>query len=316
MVQGASEEVGSELVRHPEIKAVGFTGSLRAGRALHDIAAAREEPITVYAEMGSINPTFVTRAALDARAEQIGQGLADSITIANGQFCTKPGVVIVPAGEGVGRLGEAISARLAESRAGVLLNPRIRSELGRQAAELSALGAVSELAAGNEPDGACSFRPAVHVTDTATFLSHGELRSEHFGPLALVVTYDSGEQLRDVAAAVPNSLTGTIHAEPSDLDESRVLEHLLQPKVGRLIYNGFPTGVAVTHAMQHGGPYPATTAPWSTSVGSASIFRFMRPVTFQNFPAALLPPALRDENPLHLLRLVNGDFTREPVAPT
>ena len=312
LVQGG-ERVSTTLVSHPAIRAVGFTGSLRGGRALFDVAAQRPDPIPVYAEMGSVNPTFVTAAALEARAEGIGSGFAESLTVGNGQFCTKPGILVVPGAPSLGRLHDALRERLSAIAVDSLLNERIYEQFCSDATVLEALAGVEPFVEGGLGSGALAVRPRVLMTRTPAFLAHAVLREEHFGPLGIVVTYADHAELADLVAALPNALSAAIHAEPSDVPELAGLVRSLVDKVGRIAYNAFPTGVSVTHAMQHGGPYPATTAPWSTSVGSTAVFRFLRPVAFQGFPAALLPPALADANPLGLWRLVNGAPTTDPV---
>ncbi len=314
LLQGDQEDVGAALVTHPLIKAVGFTGSFRGGKALFDLAVRRSEPIVVYAEMGSTNPVFVTPAALDARAEQLGQAVADAITVGNGQFCTKPGVVAVPDGPARVRFEEALGQRLLASSIGPLLNQKIFHELESDLREIALIEGVTESDRGVDVEGALGFTPRVLVTSAGVLQEHSILREEHFGPVVILASYSNEEQLLELATAMPNSLTATIQAEDCDVSLVRDLEEIVTKKAGRIIYNGIPTGVAVTHAMQHGGPFPATTDSSSTSVGSSAIFRFLRPVTFQNYPEALLPPALQSDNPLHLERFVNGVMSADAIA--
>jgi NADP-dependent aldehyde dehydrogenase len=308
LVEGASNAVGEALVTAPAITAVGFTGSLAGGRALYDLAAARPQPIPVYAEMGSLNPVFVTAGALAARGQAIAEGFVGSMTMGTGQFCTKPGLVFVPAGAAQGFV-DAVAEGLAGVEGGPLLNDRIRDTLAGQLEATTALPGVQAVVRGSAGD-VCT--PTLLRVDWETYAATPALAEEHFGPVSVVVAVpDDG--FAEAAGTLAGSLTATVHAEPAEHDAVAALLEVLREKAGRLVWNGFPTGVAVTHAMQHGGPYPATTNPLHTSVGSTSIRRFLRPVAYQDTPAALLPDELRDENPLGILRLVNGRWTPAPV---
>ncbi|TAN34700.1 aldehyde dehydrogenase (NADP(+)) [bacterium] len=315
MLQGNSVQVGQQLVQAPEIKAVGFTGSFGAGRALFDLAAARAEPIPVYAEMGSVNPLFVLPSALEARGGEIAEGLVASITMGAGQFCTKPGLVFVVDGEP----GRAFAGRVAElagrQATGPLLNQGIYDRLTRQLDHTLGLPGVEVLTGGPSTGGVGLVCPETVLTTTAdVFLATPELVDEHFGPVAVIVRCRSVEQMVEVASRMQGNLTATLHATDADDDKAAALQSVLQEKVGRLIWNGYPTGVAVVAAMHHGGPYPASTFPQHTSVGATSIKRFQRPVAFQNLPDRALPQALNDANPLGILRLVNGSWTRDSVV--
>lgn len=308
LLHGASHEVGGALVRAAGIKAVGFTGSLAGGRALFDIAAAREEPIPVYAEMGSVNPLFVSPGALAARAQSVAEGFVASLTMGTGQFCTKPGLVVVPAGEDGDVFVSAVAGLVAEGSAGWMLDARLQDTLAGRLEQTLKLDGVVEVARGSaDGDGTC--HPAVVLTTAAsTFLSTPELAEEHFGPVCVIVRTAPHGELLAVAAALPGSLTATIHCEPGE--DVSMLVDVLRERAGRILFNGFPTGVAVVAAQHHGGPYPATTAPAHTSVGTTAIRRFLRPVAWQDAPAALLPPELVEENPLGIMRLVDGEFRR------
>ncbi|HZQ26529.1 MAG TPA: aldehyde dehydrogenase (NADP(+)) [Acidimicrobiales bacterium] len=302
---------GAALVQAPGIKAVGFTGSLAGGRALFDLAAARPEPIPVYAEMGSVNPLFVTAAALAARGPAVAEGFFASMTLGTGQFCTQPGLAVVPVGAAGDAFVSAVGALVAGAAAGPMLDARIHAGLVERLARTSALPGVSVVAQGAPAPGgggvACH-PPVLLSVDAPTFLATPELAEELFGPVSVVVRCSSPAEALAAARSVEGSLTATIHCEPADAD-APALADTLRERVGRLVFNGYPTGVAVAPAMHHGGPWPATTAASHTSVGATAIRRFLRPVAYQDAPAALLPPALQDANPLGIHRLVDGAFT-------
>lgn len=294
------DDAGRALVADARIKAGAFTGSLAGGRALFDIAMARPEPIPFYAEMGSTNPTFVTRSAAADRLEELMEGFIGSFTMGTGQFCTKPGILLVPTGS---RFAEALAARQLP-QPGPMLNGRVHSGYRATLDALSAHPAVSVLAQGSDPL-ADPPSPTLLHTGVADFLAHlEELATECFGPTALVVEYADEAELLEVADAIEGQLTATIHGNESD-DVAELVRRLAR-KAGRVLWNGWPTGVSVTYAMQHGGPYPATTAVGTTSVGTAAIERFLRPVAYQNMPARFLPPALRDDNPARVPQRVDG----------
>jgi acyl-CoA reductase-like NAD-dependent aldehyde dehydrogenase len=314
LLQSSGVEVGEALVDEPAIAAVGFTGSHAGGRALHDRAAARERPIPVFAEMGSVNPIVVTRAALRARAQAIAEGLVASVASFGGQLCTKPGVVFVPAGaEGEGFVAD-VAARLGASDPQVMLNERLRDALAARVDELAELARPAGEIPTQPADPGFRFAPAAFRAAAADIAREPALLDERFGPVVLLLDYGSEDELLAALDRVEGQLTGSVHAEAEDEALVRTLVDVLAARAGRLVFDGFPTGVAVTHGMHHGGPYPATTAPAHTSVGMTAIARFLRPVAWQNAPAAALPPALRDENPLGIWRRVNGVPTREPIT--
>jgi acyl-CoA reductase-like NAD-dependent aldehyde dehydrogenase len=330
LVQGASSRVGELLAQADEIEAVAFTGSLAGGRALLEIATARPRPIPVYAEMGSVNPTLITSAALRARSDAIAEGLTVSVTGGTGQFCTKPGVVLVPADADGDAFVDDVVGRLDAVAPAPLLNARIYDALLAAEADLDGDRDVERLGSsmrsgggdggdggdrGDRGDGAGGYlqAPAAYEIDETTASRRPDLLEERFGPLVLFIRYTGIESAAGVLDALGGQLTATLHAEPDELDGLRGIVSQLEHKAGRVIFNGFPTGVAVARAMQHGGPYPATTTPGTTSVGTTAIRRFQRPVTWQNAPAELLPAALRDANPLGIWRLVNGRLTRDAV---
>ena len=316
MLHGRGHEVGMALVRHPLTKAVGFTGSLRAGRALFDAAAARPEPIPVYAEMGSVNPVFVLPGALAERGGQIAEGLKQSVTLGVGQFCTCPGLVIGLEGDATRRFVDAVAGLLAAAPAGVMLYEGIRDAYRTGARRFAAVPGVTVAAQSLQADATSPGVGAALFTATAeTFLNQPTLHEELFGPSTLVVTGRSKAELEQVACGLEGQLTATVHGTPQDLEEYRDLVSILELKAGRLVFNGFPTGIEPCPAVHHGGPYPATTDPKYTSIGTAAVERFARPVCYQNFPAPALPEELRDENPRGIWRLIDGQLTKDSVRP-
>jgi alpha-ketoglutaric semialdehyde dehydrogenase len=304
LVHGASPEVSLALVRHPLLAAVGFTGSARAGRALFDAAATRPQPIPVFAEMSSANPVFVLPAALRERGTSIAEGLAASFTLGVGQFCTKPGIVFGIASPEWTAFAETLAAKARAVAPGTMLHPGIAENFSRGLASVSPVEWLSTAPA----------HAHVARTEAGTFLTHPQLAHEVFGPFTLLVTARDAAELRTLAHTLDGQLTATLHGTEEDLAAAADLVSILSTRAGRLLCNGFPTGVEVTHAMHHGGPYPATTDARFTSVGTAAILRFARPVCYQNFPDALLPTALRNGNPLGLLRLVDGKPSRDPIS--
>lgn len=312
MVHGGSVEVGQTLVKHPAIKAVGFTGSLRGGRALFDAAAARPEPIPVYAEMGSVNPVFILPGALQERGDAFAEGLKNSVTLGVGQFCTCPGLVFGMEAAGMEKLRAKLSHLFAEVPPATMLHPGILSSFEAGVEKFAQTSGVAVQRAATEADKVKTQSQAtVLSTDAATFLRNPQLSEEVFGPSTLVVGCSSPEQLAEIARNLHGSLTATIHATSEDLQEYKSLIDILAHKAGRLVFNGFPTGVEVCPAMTHGGPYPATTDARTTSVGSYAIKRFARPVSYQNFPPEALPVELQDGNPRGVWRLVDNVMTRE-----
>jgi acyl-CoA reductase-like NAD-dependent aldehyde dehydrogenase len=313
LLQASGIEVGEALVDEPAIAAVGFTGSFTGGKALYDRAAARERPIPVYAEMGSVNPIVLTDAALGARADAIADGLAASVSSFGGQLCTKPGVVFVPASERGEAFTAGLGARLHAAEPQVLLNERLRDALARSVAELGELAEPVGAAPGDADGPGFRFQPVAYRARAADLGEHPGLLEERFGPVVLLVAYGAREELLEALERIDGQLTGSIHAESDDAELVAALVERLEERAGRLIFDGFPTGVAVTHGMHHGGPFPATTAPGHTSVGMTAIRRFLRPIAFQNAPAAVLPPELQDDNSRGIWRRVDGELTRDPL---
>jgi NADP-dependent aldehyde dehydrogenase len=310
LVEG--EEAGVALLRHPSIAAGAFTGSERGGTALARIAADRDVPIPFYAEMGSLNPVFVTTGALAARGDAIADGYVGSFTLGVGQFCTKPGLLFLPRGHG---LDDRLAAAVGEVAPARMLVSRIAEASRQGQAAISQVPGVRTVAAVSTEAGADLLGGALLVaTDLKTLLAHRDaLLSECFGPTSVVVEYDGPEEALEAASALSGTLTATIHAEDDEAAAVAPLARLLRDRAGRLLWNGWPTGVAVSRAMHHGGPFPATTHPEHTSVGATAIRRFLRPVVYQGYPAALLPAPLQDDNPLGLLRRIDGELTRSPV---
>lgn len=295
-------ETGQALIQHPEIKAGAFTGSVAAGRALFDLAAARPEPIPFFGELGSVNPVVVTPAAAAARAAAIGAGYAASVALGVGQFCTNPGVLFAPAGSG---LVDAAADGLADVGAAPMLNDRIAEGYERGLAALRAVDGVRVVvdgSTGSEPT------PSLLEVDIERFAEVDRLSHECFGPVSLAVTYRDPAQVLDVVEGFEGQLTATVHGEADEPLAAELVQQLTRI-AGRVLWNGWPTGVAVTYAMQHGGPYPAATFP-TTSVGTAAIARFGRPVAYQDVPDPLLPPSLQEANPWRLPRRVDGAWER------
>lgn len=304
--------VGIQLVKHPLVKAGGFTGSRGAGRALMDLAAARPEPIPFFAEMSSTNPVFVLPGALRERGEKIASGLHASFTLGAGQFCTKPGMVFLPQGAESAAFAQTVRKLVDAPASFHLLTKGIRGSYDAAMAGRKKTGAVTLLSESPQAEREAGFtaHSALFETDAASFLK-SDLDAEIFGPTTLLVHHSSREQVLEIARSLEGHLTATIHGTEEDLREFADLVAILEKKVGRLIFNGFPTGVEVTHAMVHGGPYPATSDGRSTSVGTQAILRFARLVCYQDFPDRALPDELKNANPLGIWRMVDGEMMRE-----
>ena len=315
LLYGSGSAVGTALIKHPLVKAGGFTGSRGGGRALMDTAAARPEPIPFYAEMSSINPVFILPGAMRERRDQIAAGLHASVTLGAGQFCTNPGLVLMADDADA----KTFTSKLGELMAGTpeftMLTPGICSSYQEGiSSHLRHAGVETVASKPVERGSGCQAGAALFKTDAPTYLAHHELSAEVFGPATLLVTHDSREQMLEIARTLEGHLTATIHGTEDDLREFADLLAVLETKVGRLVFNGFPTGVEVSHAMVHGGPYPATSDGRSTSVGTRAIFRFTRQVCYQSFPDAGLPDELKNGNPLGIWRLIDGQFTHESLA--
>lgn len=307
LLTGSGNALGTALVQNPYIQAVGFTGSRQGGLALTQVAAARPQPIPVYAEMSSINPVYLLPAALAARAEAIAKGFADSVTLGAGQFCTNPGLVLGLAGADFDRFAQLAGAELTQRSAAAMLTAGIHAAYEQGLATLAAQDDVRQLARGAAADG-CHAVPALFATSATAFLSNPVLSAEVFGPLSLLVACANEAELLQVTEQLEGQLTATLQMDDADKALVRRLLPILERKVGRILANGFPTGVEVSHAMVHGGPFPATSDSRSTSVGSAAIYRFLRPVSYQNLAQDLLPAALQDANPLAIWQRRDGQL--------
>lgn len=301
----SARSIGQGLVADPRIKAVGFTGSRTGGVALMQIAAARAEPIPVYAEMSSINPVLLLPHALESRAESIAAAFVTSLTQGAGQFCTNPGLLLAVEGPALQRFEAAAASALGQVSAQTMLTPGIHHSYCQGVAALAEHAQVQTLARGLAGQGnqACA---ALFATSAEAFLGSPELREEVFGPASLIVRCANPASLQQVLLGLEGQLTIALHLDDGDHPQARALLPLLEQKAGRLLVNGFGTGVEVAHAMVHGGPFPATSDSRSTSVGSLAIQRFLRPVSYQDLPEALLPLELHERNPLRVPQSING----------
>lgn len=306
LLQGDDHAGGEALVKHPAIRAVGFTGSRAGGLALMRHAAARPQPIPVYAEMSSVNPMYLLPAALATRAEALARGFADSLTLGCGQFCTNPGVLIALAGVELERFVAAARDALADKPAGTMLSAGIHAAYDKATAQLRRHPAVRCVAEGAGGEGPNRARAALFAVAAADFVADARLQEEIFGPASLLVHCRDEGEIFAVTAALEGQLTATLQMETADGALARRLLPQLERLAGRILANGFPTGVEVCHAMVHGGPFPATSDGRSTSVGTAAIERFLRPVCYQNLPPELLPPAVADANPFGLWQTRDG----------
>lgn len=314
LVHGADPSLSVALVRHPATRAVGFTGSLQGGRALFDAAATRPVPIPVFAEMGSVNPVFVLPDAMKTRGAEIAQSLAKSVTIGVGQFCTKPGLLIGLHDGNLTAFSQKLAAAISSTPCGTMLHSGIAERYRNGLAHRLSNRGLELMTEQRADLPATQVPSAVFVAEAQSFLKNSELAQELFGPATLVVSCDSREDFERIARSLEGQLTVSIHGTERDLEEHAALIDILREKAGRLVFGGVPTGVEVSPAMHHGGPYPATTDPRFTSVGTAAILRFVRPVCYQDFPQEFLPPELKDENPRGIWRMVDGKLTQEPVS--
>jgi NADP-dependent aldehyde dehydrogenase len=306
LVFDAGVDAGTALVKHPLVRAVAFTGSLRGGRALMDLAAGRPDPIPCFTEMSSGNPIFVLPGALRKGPGALAAGLFSSFTLGAGQFCTKPGIVLVAESEETKSFVEELEKLVDEAQPYTLLTGGIAREYGRATHARSATTKVAASGAKTNPEHACIVNAQLFTAKLEELLAKPDLADEIFGPDTLLVHCGSTNDYLKAASALSGHLTATIFGDEEDLAANQELIRILERKAGRLIFNGFPTGVEVCHAMVHGGPYPSTSDPRFTSVGSLAIYRFARPVCFQGFPQAALPAELQDGNPLGIRRMVDG----------
>ncbi len=312
LLQGRQHELSASLVQHPLVQAVGFTGSHTAGRALFDLATQRETPIPVFAEMGSVNPIIILPAAIRERAEQIAKDLAASIVLGGGQFCTKPGIVLVVADEG-SPIIDLITQEIQSAPPATMLNRAIRDSFAERIATIASTRDVETLVVG-QSSAYAGQSSALFIASAEVFLREPRLHSEAFGPGSLIVRCKTTDVAIECIESLDGNLTGTVHIGAGDDPAlAKSIIRALEGNVGRVVVNGYPTGVEVGRAIMHGGPYPATTDSSTTSVGAAGIRRFVRPVAYQNTPQALLPLALRDDNPLGISRMINGKWTAEAI---
>ncbi|MGO4819033.1 aldehyde dehydrogenase (NADP(+)) [Flavobacterium sp. W22_SRS_FP1] len=310
LIQGNSRTVGETLVKHSGIKAVGFTGSYAGGKALVEYSNARAEPIPVFAEMGSTNPVFILPGALKERAEEIADGLSGSITLGVGQFCTNPGLSFIQKTENIDQFYKQLNHKISEVPSGTMLTPEMKKAYDKGVYKTLEIPQVEEFAAGLGENTPNSATPKIFKTSIANYFENEVLSEENFGPSSVLVEVQTKEDILKAARDLVGHLTATVFGTTQDFADYSVLFDILELKVGRILVNGYPTGVEVCYSMVHGGPYPATTAPQSTSVGANAIKRFVRPVCFQDYPDTLLPAALRQVNLLNIWRLVNGNLEK------
>ncbi|MEM9325694.1 MAG: aldehyde dehydrogenase (NADP(+)) [Bacteroidota bacterium] len=313
MVHGKSHEVGGQLVTHPKIRAVAFTGSQAGGLALFRQANARKTPIPVFAEMGSTNPVFILPEALKNHSEKLVQGLAGSVNLGVGQFCTNPGLIFTTSHSQTEPFINDLSSAMQSQASGTMLTSGIAAGYRQGTSALAATEGVEAIANSSAAAGDNDVDAHLFRTDVTSYLQSKTIQEEVFGPSTVLIQGGSREEILEAARSLEGQLTATIHGTTKDLESYEDLMGILEQKVGRLIINGYPTGVEVCHSMVHGGPFPATTAPATTSVGTAAIHRFVRPVCYQDFPQRLLPAPLQDDNPWGIYRLVNGELTKASI---
>ncbi|MCH2193204.1 aldehyde dehydrogenase (NADP(+)) [Kordia sp.] len=306
-------EVGQQLVAHPKVKGVGFTGSIRGGRALLDLAAKRPEPIPVFAEMGSINPVVFLPKALETKSSNWAKTYASSITLGTGQFCTNPGLILAEKSEGLTNFVDTLAKEIVTIAPQCMLHPNIHSAYSTNKARAQSQKNVETKANVDTVVADNYAQQAVAVVSGKTFLENKTLHEEVFGPFSLVVECENATELEEIIANLEGQLTGTIISEENEVAGHTHIVNALSNRVGRIIFNGVPTGVEVVPAMLHGGPYPASTDSRFTAVGRDAIKRWVRPFSYQDWPNELLPDELKNENPLGILRLVNDQETKEAL---
>jgi len=313
-INSSGIEVGQQLVAHPKVKAVGFTGSIRGGRALLDLAAKREEPIPVFAEMGSINPVIMLPEALQNRAESLATTYANSITLGTGQFCTNPGLILGLKGDNLTSFIDSLAHKIVEINPTCMLHPNIIGAYENnktKALNQEDLTVVATYEENAQPNYASQ---AITTVEGKTFLNNPTLHQEVFGPYSIVVQCENEKQLEEIISNLEGQLTGTVISDYNEVAKYPTIISALQNRVGRIIFNGVPTGVEVCPSMVHGGPYPASTDSRFTAVGVNSIKRWVRPFSYQDWPNHILPEELKNENPLHILRSVNGTLTKGEIV--
>jgi len=309
----ASRDVGVRLVMHPSVKAVAFTGSFAGGKALYDAAARRPDPIPVYAEMGSVNPVFLLPDRLKHHTEATATALVASNTLGAGQFCTNPGLLFMLKSPEAERFLSVYAELLADQVSHTMLTPGIYRAFSDGVQRLKSFGGIGVLGEGKDSGQPEAAIPVAFRVSGSDFLSSEPLREECFGPASIHVVAEDEAQLTEIAKSLDGQLTSSVWCTDGDIGSFGSLFRILEHKAGRLIVNGAPTGVEVCHAMVHGGPFPATTDARSTSVGTQAIYRFTRPVSYQNFPEQLLPLELRQQNTSGIWRKVDGEWTKKPL---
>lgn len=312
-ITGTSYETGAYLTQHKDIQAVAFTGSFNGGKALFDMASRRENPIPVFAEMGSINPVFALKNLIEDKAEALAKEYISSLTLGVGQFCTNPGVFIALKGKSLDRFISAVNNEVQEVTPAHMLHNGIYENFEKHKTTAITQPDIEVIASKQQEEGKGS--ATVIKTNAQNFLHNPVLSEEVFGPFGIIVTCENQEELVQIARHLKGQLTITLAATSDDVRENAELIHLLKDKCGRLLFNGMPTGVEVVYAMQHGGPFPSTTDARFTSVGPDAVKRFVRPISFQNWPDEFLPEELKNENPLQISRVVDGEVNLGSLKP-
>ena len=313
MLHTIEHSVSQSFVTHPFIKAVGFTGSFTAGKLLYDIAQKRDEPIPVFAEMGSVNPVILLPGKVAQNAKELGEQLASSVTLGAGQFCTNPGIIITMSGAQTNEFKDALSTKIKSLVPETMLNPGIKKAYFDRTNETITEKGARLLAQSDMEEKSVEGRPIIAVVDADKFIANPKLAEEIFGPFSLIIECANPVEMSDVIRSLKGQLTATIMCTDKDVSDFRELIEMIQELAGRILFNGVPTGVEVCHAMQHGGPFPASTDSRFTSVGTGAIKRFVRPVAFQDAPDSYLPDELKNKNPLGIWRLMNGEFSKNEV---
>ncbi len=313
LLYGDGSKIGMQLVKHPLVKAVGFTGSFNAGKALFDAAVSRPEPIPVYAEMGSTNPVFILPDAMKERGREIAAAYAGSVVLGVGQFCTNPGMLLYQSIDD--QFKQSLKTAFEQTTGGVMLAPNILNAYNDGLKHHLAIEgveplAVSKLTTGNDQSTAV---PVLLAADSNVLVDNPALSEEIFGPTSIAISVTSKIEMLKIAENLTGHLTATVHGTDEELPEYIELIDILEQKAGRVVINGFPTGVEVCSSMVHGGPFPSTTDSKTTSVGTAAIYRFTRPVCYQNLNDSMLPPELKNKNTLNIFRLINGDRTKNDI---
>ena len=309
LLQGSTHTIGESLVKEPAIKAVGFTGSLKAGRALFNIAASRAEPIPFYGELGSINPVFLLDTGKQFDSQKFAIDYVASLTMGVGQFCTNPGLLIVQKSDQLNDNLAQIEQQIRESQSGTMLTKNIQLSLKNSINRLQQQKDVELLGENQTIDSFNGINNSIFTVSATEFLTNSTLQEELFGPVSLIVVCANQQQVLQVSSVLQGQLTATIHTQVDDIEFIQKLTNQLINIAGRVLFNSYPTGVEVCRSMVHGGTYPATTDSRSTSVGTQAIYRFTRPVCFQDTPQKILPNALKNDNPLNIYRMIDGDFT-------